>query len=120
MAKILVVDDTRLIQNLTKMTLVKVGFAVSVASNGQEALDKIKVDRPDLIILDIMMPVMDGFEVCRRLKEDSSTQDIPVIFLTAKGQEADRTKGLEYGAVDFITKPFSPRKLIEKINKYLI
>ena len=118
--KILVVDDTRLILNLTTMSLVKAGFEVVTAANGQEALERVRTEHPDLIILDIMMPIMDGFEACRRLKEDKDTCAIPVIFLTAKGQEADRSKGLDVGAVDFITKPFSPRRLVEKVSQYLV
>ena len=120
MAKILIVDDSRLIVNLAKMNLQKAGYDVLTAANGQEALEVVAQERPNLIILDIMMPIMDGFEACRRLKADANTEAIPVIFLTAKGQEEDRIQGLESGAVDFITKPFSPRKLIEKVSQYLV
>ncbi len=117
--RVLVADDSRLILRLAAMNLEKAGFEVITAADGLEALERARVESPDLIILDIMMPEMDGFEVCRLLKADVATSSIPVIFLTARGEEEDRHQGMDFGAVDFVTKPFSPRKLIEKVNQYL-
>ncbi len=106
--KILVVDDERFNINLLA-DLLKPNYKIMAAINGKQALKAARSERPpDLILLDVMMPEMDGYEVCRQLKADEKTSDIPVIFVTAMGEESDETKGLELGAVDYITKPISP------------
>jgi putative two-component system response regulator len=116
---ILVVDDTP--DNLIMMSeLLKDEYKVKVANNGEKAL-KISQSQtpPDLILLDIMMPVMDGYEVCRQLKANPQTQHIPVIFLTAKTDATDETKGLEIGAIDYITKPINPAILMARVKTHL-
>jgi putative two-component system response regulator len=116
---ILVVDDTP--DNLTLITnLLKDRYRTKIATNGEKAL-KVAVTGtpPDLVLLDIMMPVMDGYEACRRLKADRKTSGIPVIFLTAKAEEADETLGFEAGAVDYITKPISPPILLARVETHL-
>ncbi len=112
--RVLVVDDERDIVELIRYNLTKEGYEVNVAHNGQQAVEKAAAC--DLVILDLMMPVMDGFEACRRLKSDPKTQRIPVIFLTAKVGEVDEVVGLELGADDYIQKPISPRKLVARVK----
>ncbi|HTY01140.1 MAG TPA: response regulator transcription factor [Bacteroidota bacterium] len=112
--RVLVVDDERDIVDLIRYNLTKEGYEVGVAHNGQQALEK--APGSDLVILDLMMPVMDGFEACRRLKADPKTGRIPVIFLTAKAGEIDEVVGLELGADDYIQKPISPRKLVARVK----
>lgn len=116
---ILVVDDTP--DNLSLMReLLKDDYQVQLANGGERALKlAAMVPRPDLILLDIMMPGMDGYEVCRRLKSDAATRDIPVVFLTAKSEIEDETKGLEMGAVDYITKPISPPIVLVRVKNHL-
>ena len=109
--KILVVDDEADILNLLDYNLRKAGFRVFTAKDGPEALELAEKSLPDLILLDIMLPDMDGLEVLRRLKAGPATCAVPVIMLTAKGEEVDRVVGFELGAEDYITKPFSPREL---------
>ena len=116
--RILVVDDERDIVDLIRYNLTKEGYDVLVAYNGQEGLAKAR-PAPDLVVLDVMMPVMDGFEACRRLKGDPQTSGIPVVFLTAKGGEVDEVVGLELGADDYIQKPISPRKLVARVKAIL-
>lgn len=118
-ATILVVDDTP--DNLTLMSgLLKNDYKVKVANGGEKALKIARSDpQPDLILLDIMMPDMDGYEVCRRLKADTRTKSIPVIFLTAKSEVSDETHGLELGAVDYITKPISPPIVMARVKTHL-
>lgn len=106
-SRVLIVDDAPANIKILLPTL-QPDFDISIATNGQQALQLAKSQKPDLILLDIIMPEMDGYEVCRRLKADEQTRDIPVIFITAKDDEADEMTGLELGAVDYITKPFSP------------
>ncbi|MES9937148.1 MAG: response regulator [Sedimenticola sp.] len=115
---ILAVDDTPTNIDVVKAVLSD-SYFVQAAINGQMALKIIEKKKPDLILLDIMMPEMDGYEVCRRLKADESTRDIPIIFLTAKAEVEDETKGLELGAVDYITKPISPPILKERVKTHL-
>jgi len=116
--KILVVDDEPAILNLAKVKLEKEGYGVITASSGHEAL--IKVDeKPDLIILDIMMPVMDGWEVYKKLRENPETKEIPVIVLTAVGQFEKQLEGLKAEVSDYITKPFSPASLAVQVKKIL-
>ncbi len=117
--KILAVDDEEDILELLRFNLTKEGFAVLCATSGEEALKSALSSRPDLILLDLLLPGMDGLEVARRLKSDPSTQDIPVIMVTAKGEEADIVTGLEVGAEDYITKPFSRKVLIARVRAVL-
>ena len=115
---VLVVDDTPANIDVVKGVLSE-SYFVQAAVNGEMALKIVQKKKPDLILLDIMMPGMDGYEVCKRLKSDVTTHDIPVIFLTAKAEVADETKGLELGAVDYITKPISPPILKERVKTQL-
>ena len=117
--KILVVDDEpHVIKSLT-FVLTKEGYDVSSADNGEDAMTKIRQSRPSLVFLDVMMPKKNGYEVCREVKKDSGLRDIRVIMLTAKGQEADREKGLSAGADEFMTKPFSPIGVLDKVRELL-
>lgn len=118
-ARILAVDDEADILNLLDYNLRKAGFDVLQAKDGPEAIDMAGRKRPDLILLDIMLPDMEGTEVLKRLKSASGTRSIPVIMLTAKGEEIDRVLGFELGAEDYITKPFSPRELILRVKAVL-
>ena len=117
--KILVVDDESNIRELVKFHMEKESYLVVEAENGQEALNKIKTERPDLIILDLMLPDIDGLEVCRRTKSNRQTSGIPIVILTAKQEEVDMILGLELGADDYLTKPFSPRALLARIKAVL-
>jgi len=117
--KILVVDDEIYIVHILDFSLGMEGYEVLTALDGEQALDKARVEKPDLIVLDIMMPKLDGYETCKRLKADEATKQIPVILLSAKGRNVDQKVGFEVGADDYITKPFSPRKLVERINAVL-
>jgi phosphoserine phosphatase RsbU/P len=118
-ARILVVDDTPLnIQSLAA-TLKPAGYQVLVATNGQQALDVMARVRPDLILLDIMMPVMDGFTACAQIKSNPAWQDIPIIFLTAKTETADLVRGFELGAVDYVSKPFNAPELMARVHTHL-
>jgi two-component system alkaline phosphatase synthesis response regulator PhoP len=114
--KILVVDDEVYILHILDFSLGAEGFEVISANNGELGVEKAKQEKPDLIVLDIMMPVLDGYETCRRLKNDPDTKDIPVVLLTAKGRDVDKRLGFEVGAIDYIIKPFSPSRLIERIE----
>jgi response regulator RpfG family c-di-GMP phosphodiesterase len=117
--RILVVDDEPMNVALLEATLVSRGYEIIPATNGIEALDLIRKDNPDLVLLDIMMPEMDGFEVCRRIKEDERLRDIPVIMLTALHSKQDRIKGIEAGAEDFISKPFDQGEILARIKMLL-
>lgn len=119
MAVILVVDDEEPIQELLKFNLEKEGYTVLMAFDGPSALKTIEEKLPDLVILDVMLPGMDGLEVCNQLRQDSKVRDIPVIMLTAKVEEIDKVLGLELGADDYLTKPFSPRELLARIRARL-
>ena len=119
MSKVLVVDDEAYILNILDFSLDSEGFSVVTAANGEEALRKAADERPDLVILDVMMPKIDGFEVCRALKAKKETQTIPVILLTAKDRDADRQKANEVGADLYMTKPFSPARLIAAVQELL-
>ncbi len=116
---ILVVDDENDILTLLKYNLEKGGFNVLSSQDGPEAINTAEKERPDLIILDIMLPSMEGTEVCRILKGNGGTRDIPIIMLTAKGDEIDRIVGFELGADDYIIKPFSPRELVLRVKAVL-
>jgi two-component system alkaline phosphatase synthesis response regulator PhoP len=111
--KILVVDDERLITESLEYSLKQEGFQVMVAHDGYRALEVVREEAPDLIVLDIMLPGMDGWETCRRLRQEST---VPIIMLTARGQEIDRVLGLEIGADDYLAKPFSFRELLARIR----
>lgn len=113
---ILVVDDERDIVDLIGYNMKREGYDVLFAFNGEEAVAQAQQHRPDLVILDIMMPVLDGYDACKRLKADPRTSRIPVIFLTARSGEADEVIGLELGADDFVQKPISPRKLVARVK----
>ena len=116
---ILVIDDEKDLIELVRYNLEKEGFDAIAASDGQAGLEIARGHKPDLIVLDLMMPGMDGLEVCRRLRGDERTRRIPVIMLTAKATEADRVVGLELGADDYVTKPFSPRELVARVKAIL-
>jgi two-component system, OmpR family, alkaline phosphatase synthesis response regulator PhoP len=117
--RILVVDDEIYIVHILEFSLTMEGYSVLTASDGEEALRIIEQERPDLVVLDIMMPKLDGYEVCRQLRQDEQFRSLPVILLSAKGRPIDREAGLSAGADDYITKPFSPRKLLEKMRELL-
>lgn len=114
--KILVVDDEERMLRFIRLNLEHDGFQVIEAIKGHEALDKMRTDMPDMILLDVMLPDLDGFEVLKMVREISN---IPVIMLTAKGEEDDRVRGLELGADDYVTKPFSPRELVSRVKAVL-
>lgn len=117
--RILVVDDEPDIADLVSYNLKKEGFIVATASDAEEALEKIRSEDFSLILLDLMLPGMQGMEICRVLRKDSKTENLPVIMLTAKVEEVDRVLGLESGADDYITKPFSPRELLARVKAVL-
>ncbi len=117
--KILVVDDETYIVELVKFNLEKEGYRVIVAFDGMHALEMVKEENPHLILLDIMLPGIDGLEVCRTLKQDPNYNTIPIIMLTAKGEEFDTVLGLEMGADDYIKKPFSPREMVARVKARL-
>jgi len=116
---ILIVDDEEDVLELVRYNLDKEGYKTATASSGEEALAKAKAKLPDLVILDLMLPGIDGLEVCKRLKTDVKTQTIPIIMLTAKGEEVDIVTGLELGADDYVTKPFSPKILVARVRRSL-
>jgi DNA-binding response OmpR family regulator len=115
-ATILIVDDERNVSQLSRMYLVADGFRVETVSNGKDALERVRSSRPDLVVLDLMMPGMDGWEVCRRLR---AAGDIPIIILTARTDDVDKIVGLEIGADDYLTKPFNPRELVARVKAVL-
>ncbi|HEX2891619.1 response regulator transcription factor [Vineibacter terrae] len=116
MPKVLVVDDDRHIRDVVAFALRKEGFAVAEAGDGAAALQAAEQEKPDLLVLDILMPEMDGTEVCRRLRASSA---VPIIFLSSKDDEIDRVVGLELGGDDYVTKPFSPRELVARVKAVL-
>lgn len=116
---ILIVDDEEDVLELLRYNLDKNGYKVETAVTGEEALTKARAKLPDLVILDLMLPGIDGLGVCKKLKSDSKTEHIPIIMLTAKGEEADIVTGLELGADDYVTKPFSPKVLIARVRRIL-
>jgi len=117
--KILVVDDEPNVITSLTFVLKKEGYDVSSAVNGEDALARIQQSKPNLMFLDVMMPKKNGYEVCKEVKGNSSLSDIHIIMLTAKGQEADREKGLNAGADEFMAKPFSPKMVVEKVKELL-
>ncbi len=116
---ILVVEDEDDIRELLRYNLAKEGYQVTGTASGEEALKSVKISFPDLILLDLMLPGIDGLEVCRVLKGEARSRHIPIIMLTAKGEEADIVAGLELGADDYVTKPFSPRVLLARVRAVL-
>lgn len=117
--RILVVDDDPNLTRSVTFILQKEGYQVDTATDGEEALKKMRLLKPRLIFLDVMMPKKNGYEVCQEIRADSDLSDIYVIMLTAKGQERDKEKGLEMGADEFITKPFSPKAIVERTRELL-
>lgn len=117
--KILVVDDEEDILELVRYNLIKNGYRVTCAPSGEQAVEKLKEETPQIILLDLMLPGIDGLDLCRNLKGNPATAGIPIIMITAKGEDADIVTGLELGADDYITKPFSPRVLLARIRALL-
>ena len=117
--KILIIEDESDVADLLTLNLRKAGFRISTAADGASGLQKARDDRPDFIVLDLMLPKMSGLEVCRILKSDTATRHIPILMLTAKAEEIDRIVGLEFGADDYVTKPFSPREVVLRIKAIL-
>ena len=116
MTRILVAEDERDVAELIRYTLAREGFEVVVATNGVDALREARESRPDLVLLDLMLPQVNGWELCRRLKQDPVTRALPVIMLTARAEEADKVLGFELGADDYVTKPFSTRELVARVR----
>lgn len=119
MSRILIAEDERDIRDLIAFTLRFAGHDVISTSNGEEAIQSALQEIPDLILLDVRMPRMDGYEVCRQVKATSQTEHIPVVFLSAKGQESEVQTGMEAGALEYILKPFSPDQLAERVHTIL-
>lgn len=118
--KVLIVDDEEHIVELLQFNLVNAGYKVITANNGLDALKKVKENKPDLLLLDLMLPGMDGLDVCKEIKRDKETSKTSIIMLTAKSEELDKILGLELGADDYITKPFSIRELLARVKAVLI
>lgn len=118
-ATILLVDDEAAQRELLRYNLEKAGFETLQADNGAAAMDIVEAEEPDLVVLDWMMPEASGIEVCRALRAHAGTRLLPIIMLSARGEEADRSKGLDSGADDYITKPFSPRELVSRVKALL-
>ncbi|MBU4288072.1 MAG: diguanylate cyclase [Proteobacteria bacterium] len=119
MPTILVIDDSKLIAHVAKNILTKQGHEVLLAQDGETGLDMAKNNEPDLILLDLILPGIDGYGVCQRIKNDSNIADIPVIMLTSKAEHTDKVRGLELGASDYVTKPFDEGELVARVNTHL-
>lgn len=119
MQKILVVDDDAHIREVVSFALEKAGYSIVTANNGRQALEKCQQERPALIVLDILMPEMDGTEVCREIRAQPLNRHTPIIFLSSKDDEVDRIIGLELGGDDYLSKPFSPRELVARVRAIL-
>jgi phosphate regulon transcriptional regulator PhoB len=119
LAKVLVIDDEKDIVSLLRYHLEKSGFQCLESMDGSAALRLVREHHPDLLILDLMLPGMDGLEICRQLRQDSTTARLPILMLTAKAEEVDRVVGLEVGADDYVVKPFSPRELVARVRAIL-
>ena len=113
------IEDERDIVELVKYNFRKEGFELESFSRGKEGLEYLRHSQPDLVLIDILLPDLDGFEICKRLRADDRLKSVPVIFLTAKGEEIDRVLGLEIGADDYVVKPFSPRELVARVKAVL-
>jgi len=118
--KILIVDDERQLVSLVSLHMTMSGYEVLTANDGEAALSCISKDNPDLVILDLMLPKIDGWEVCKLLRADPKTKNISVIMLTARSETEDKLKGFECGADDYVTKPFSPRELVARVKRVLV
>jgi DNA-binding response OmpR family regulator len=116
-AKILAVDDEPELTDLMQYHLVRAGHDVTVAANGWEAIHAVRANRPDIILLDLMLPDLDGFGVCEILRRDPKTATIPIVIVSAWSSPDSRNLGLELGALDYLTKPFSPHELVERVNR---
>ena len=119
MAAVLVIEDSQDIADLIRHFLSRAGHDVVLVASGSDGLRRARVERPDLIILDLMLPGLDGLHVCQALRADPATAAVPVIMLTARGEESDRVRGLELGADDYVTKPFSPKELVARVAALL-
>ena len=119
MTKILIAEDERDIRDLVAFTLRFAGYEVATASNGEEAVELAPKENPDLILMDVRMPRMTGYEACRAMKANPKLKDIPVVFLSAKGQESEIQTGLEVGAEEYLLKPFAPDQLTERVKAIL-
>ena len=117
--RVLICDDDPVILRLIQVNLELEDFEVLQADNGEAAIEVATAERPDLVILDIMMPRLDGYQTCERLKAQDSTKDIPVVFLSAKAQQSDIDKGVEYGVSEYLTKPFDPNDLVATVKRLL-
>ena len=117
--KILIVDDEPNIVISLEFLMERGGYQIEIARDGKEALEKINSFQPDLVLLDVMLPYLDGFEICQEIREKSTLNHIKIILLTAKGREVDITKGMALGADAYITKPFATRELVEKVHQML-
>jgi len=119
MKRILIIEDDRDIIELVRYNLVNEGFQVSAASDGTAGLASLKKSPPDILLLDLMLPRLSGLEICKEIRRDSALNRLPILMLTARGEEADRVVGLEMGADDYVTKPFSPRELVARVKALL-
>jgi DNA-binding response OmpR family regulator len=119
MPRILIVDDEPNIVLALELLMKREGYEIRTVGDGERAVEAAEAFRPDLILLDVMMPRMDGFEVCQRIRADASLKDISIVMLTAKGREVEREKGLALGADLYITKPFSTREVVQKVKELL-
>ncbi|WP_112268613.1 response regulator transcription factor [Lentzea terrae] len=119
MTAVLIAEDDADIRDLLVFKLMQDGFDVTAVADGSAALDAVAAERPDLVILDVMMPGMSGLDVCQRLRSEHATKTLPVILLTARAQEADVESGFGVGADDYVTKPFSPRELLSRVHAVL-
>lgn len=119
MTRILAVDDEPHILKLVSFSLTSKGFDVIEATDGLSAIELAESEQPDLILLDVMMPALDGYEACRRIKDNPKTAHIPVVMLSAKSQKAEQAVGIDAGAIDYICKPFTPSDLVEQVKGFL-
>ena len=119
MKRILIIEDDRDIIELVRYNLVNEGFQVTAASDGTAGLASLKKSPPDILLLDLMLPRLSGLEICKEIRRDSALNRLPILMLTARGEEADRVVGLEMGADDYVTKPFSPRELVARVRALL-
>jgi DNA-binding response OmpR family regulator len=117
--RILLVDDDPVIVRLLQINFRLEGYDVDTASRGEQALEKVRAHRPDVVVLDVMMPGIDGWEVCRQLKETPGTKHVPVVFLSARAQDEDRQHGYALGVDEYVTKPFDPAHLVEIVRRSL-
>ena len=119
MPRVQIVEDSPDIAELVRHYLTRAGYETTTFSSGRDALIQARQSPPDLVVLDVMLPGMDGMQVCQALRAESSTANVPIIMLTARGEEADRVRGLELGADDYVTKPFSPKELVARVGALL-